>query len=152
MTLQLKSSAFADGARIPDRNARKGDNLSPALEWEGAPENTRSFALICEDPDAPNGTFRHWAAYGIGPDRAALPEDAAGAEGDFKQATNDFGAARYDGPQPPEGHGTHHYHFRLAALDVATLDMPQDAKVEDVWNAARPHILEEAEIIGTYER
>lgn len=152
MTLHLKSAAFADGARIPDRHARKGENLSPALEWEGAPENTKSFALICEDPDAPSGTFRHWAVYGIGADRTRLPEGAAGDGGEFKQATNDFGAAQYDGPQPPPGHGTHHYHFRLAALDVDRLDLPIGATVKDVWNAARPHILEETEIVGTYER
>lgn len=154
MTLHLKSSAFDDGQRIPDRHARQGDNLSPPLAWEGAPDNTKSFALICEDPDAPNGTFRHWALYGIQPQRVDLPEGVGGAhQGDgLKQATNDFGAVQYDGPQPPEGHGVHHYHFRLAALDTDTLDLPDDARVEDVWKAARPHILEETEIVGTYER
>lgn len=154
MTLQLKSSAFDDGQRIPDRHARQGDNLSPPLEWNDAPENTRSFALICEDPDAPNGTFRHWALYGIPPARDNLPEGVGGAHhGDvLKQATNDFGAAQYDGPQPPQGHGVHHYHFRLAALDTDTLDLPDDAKVEDVWTMAQPHIIEETEIVGTYER
>ena len=69
------------------------------------------------------------------------------------QGVNDFGNAHYDGPQPPKGHGAHHYHFRLAAVDVPKLDLPSGAKAEQqVWRVARPHIVAEAELVGTYER
>src|SRR5687768_17037562 len=115
MSLVLRSPAFADGERNPDRHARQHDNLSPPLEWVGAPEGTRSFALVVEDPDAPRGTFRHWAAFDISPGRTRLEEGAGRRGGDLKQGANDFGDTGYDGPQPPEGHGPHHYHFRLAA-------------------------------------
>src|SRR5688572_18075434 len=125
MTLSISSTAFADGQRIPRPYTRDGGNVSPPLQWSGAPAKTRSFAVIVEDPDAPRGTFRHWAAYDIPPDQHGLEEDSGaalpatpGMRGTFRMVTNDFGATRYDGPQPPPGHGTHHYHFRLFALDV----------------------------------
>jgi Raf kinase inhibitor-like YbhB/YbcL family protein len=91
--------------------------------------------------------------YDIAPNVAGLPEAASQAPPPgVKQAVNDFGQARYDGPQPPKDHGRHRYHFRLAALDVPRLDVPTVARVEDVWNAARPHVLAQAELIGLYER
>lgn len=77
MPLTLRSPAFADGERIPDRFARTGDNLSPPLDWQDAPEGTRSFLLIVEDPDAPGGTFRHWAVFDLPADRTGLEEGAA---------------------------------------------------------------------------
>ncbi len=149
MTFRLESPAFRHGAVIPEKYARRGRNLSPPLVWKDAPEGTRSFVLIVEDPDAPSGTFRHWAVFDIDPTSSALPEGKAVERA--HSGVNDFGNQHYDGPQPPVGHGVHHYHFRLAALDTATLDVSPRARVSDVWKAAKPHILAEAELVGTFE-
>jgi Raf kinase inhibitor-like YbhB/YbcL family protein len=154
MALSIDTPSFARNARIPDQFARDGANVSPRVEWHGAPLDTRSFALIVEDPDAPKGTFRHWAAYDIPGDATWLHEgagsDALGSA--IKMARNDFGDVRYDGPQPPPGHGTHHYHFRLFALDTASLDLPASANAKEVLDAAVEHSLAEAETVGTFER
>ena len=154
MSLILTSPAFGDGATIPLKHTRDGGNVSPLLQWTGAPSGARSFALIVEDPDAPHGTFRHWAAFDIPPDRAHLPEGVQKkAEwASLRQGRNDFGNVRYDGPAPPRGHGPHHYHFRLAALDAPSLPAPDGAGVEAIWRLARKHILEEAELVGVYQR
>lgn len=151
MALTLRSPAFADGGRIPDRFTRRHGNVSPPLEWDGAPASTRSFALIVEDPDAPRGTFRHWAAFDISPDRTRIEEGAGRRSGTLRQGANDFGDAAYDGPEPPEGHGPHHYHFRLAALDVDHLDIGPQQRAEAIWDAARSHLIEETELVGLYE-
>jgi Raf kinase inhibitor-like YbhB/YbcL family protein len=155
MPLTIRTPAFADGKPIPVKCTRDGDNLSPPLTWSGAPSGTKGFALILEDPDAPDGTFYHWAVFDIPAERAGLPEGvggkSGGAEG-MKFAVNDFGRARYDGPEPPVGHGVHHYHFRLAALDVPSLPLPGKVKVADVWREAQKHALATAEVVGTYER
>jgi len=151
MSFMLTSPAFDDHGAIPEKFARDGENVSPPLEWSGAPEATKSFALIVEDPDAPSGMFRHWAVYNIPPIQHRLKEGE-----DVKrlgEATNDFGERGYDGPQPPKGHGVHHYHFRLAALDVDRLEDAKPANsVAQVWEKARPHILAETELVGVYER
>lgn len=152
MTLVLRSPAFADGEHIPDRYAHSHGNLSPPLEWLGAPEDTRSFALIVEDPDAPRGTFRHWAAYDIPPDRTRLEEGAGRRGGELRQGANDFGDVGYDGPEPPKGHGPHHYQFRLAALDIDHLNIEPRQTAKAIWEAARPHVLAQAELVGVYER
>jgi len=148
MTFTLESPAFRNGAVIPEKYARRGENRSPPLAWKDAPTGTRSFALIVEDPDAPSGTFRHWAIFDIAPHISNLPEGVAIERA--QSGVNDFGNQHYDGPQPPLGHGVHQYHFRLAALDITTLDVPRRARVADVWNAAKPHILAEAELVGTF--
>lgn len=149
MKLSLKSPAFENGGRIPDRYARAGANAPPPLAWDGAPEGTRSFALLVEDPDAPSGMFRHWAVYDIPADRTNLSD---GEDLNFPQGVNDFGHDHYDGPEPPPGHGVHHYHFRLAALDTDRLDDAQDGvSAGAVWDKALRHVIEETEIIGTYE-
>src|SRR5712672_1170829 len=112
MTMQLRSSAFDDGAAIPRRFTREGGDVSPPLNWSDPPAPTRSFVVLCDDPDAPAGTWHHWAAYDIPAGRTGLPEDAArhnGKEG-FMQALNDFGRSGYGGPCPPRSHGPHHYH------------------------------------------
>ena len=153
MPLAISSPSFKDGAAIPARYTRDGENVSPPLEWHDAPPATQSFVLIVEDPDAPSGTFGHWAIYNIAATETGLPEGGPGTErGIVKQGVNGFRHARYDGPQPPKGHGLHHYHFRLAALDVAHLDLSPSASVEQVWKAARPHVIDEAQLVGTYER
>jgi Raf kinase inhibitor-like YbhB/YbcL family protein len=153
MPFTITSPAFLNGEVIPPRYTRDGENLSPPLEWRDAPPETKSYVLVVEDPDAPSGTFRHWAMYNIPAGEAGLPEggSAQGLRG-MGEGVNGFGNARYDGPQPPKGHGPHHYHFRLAALDVPRLDIPASAKAEDIWTKAQPHIIAEAEVVGIYER
>lgn len=154
MALTLTIPAFMNQAPIPERFSRDGGNVSPGIEWQGSPAGTKSYALVVEDPDAPKRTFRHWAVYNIAPDVERLPEGAgSGGRGEaMRTATNDFGNARYDGPQPPHGHGAHHYHFELFALDVADLALPAHSRAQEVLTAARRHSLAFAEIIGTFER
>ncbi len=149
MTFTLSSSAFVDGAPIPRRFTGDGENVSPALEWRDPPTGTKSFALIVEDPDAPNGTFRHWGIYDI---PAGLQGIAEGSGDVFPAATTDAGRQSYGGPRPPQGHGPHHYHFRLGALDIDHLDVSPTATVAEMWQAAKPHLLGEAAIVGIYER
>src|SRR5579883_520500 len=104
-TMKLRSTAFADGASIPPRFTCDGGDASPPLEWSEVPEGVQSFALLCDDPDAPGGTWHHWAAYDIPAERRSLPLDAARDAGTlgFKQATNDFQRPAYGGPCPPPG-------------------------------------------------
>jgi Raf kinase inhibitor-like YbhB/YbcL family protein len=154
MSLVIETPAFARQARIPVQFTRDGGNVSPRLQWHGAPPATRSFALVVEDPDAPQGTFRHWAAYDIPADSRWLSEGAGSGEqgAPLQMAVNDFGNAHYDGPQPPPGHGQHHYHFRLFALDVNELGLPEDATASQVLDAAVEHCIDEADAVGIYER
>jgi Raf kinase inhibitor-like YbhB/YbcL family protein len=153
MALKIRSPVFAEGSTIPKKYTLDGDNVSPPFEWSNPPRAARSYALICEDPDAPSGTFRHWAVCNIAADQDGLSEGAgAQSDGRFSFAVNDFGHDRYDGPRPPRGHGLHHYHFRLAALDAELIDMPPDTGADELWRAVQPHIIEEAETVGTYQR
>ena len=151
MPLRLTSPAFADGEHIDLKYTRLGDNASPPLEWSGAPEGTNSFAILLEDPDAPGGTFRHWAIYDIPVGTTALAVDeSVGTK--LPQARNDFGETRYDGPEPPAGHGPHRYRFSLLALAVPSLDLGPDADVAAVRAAAEPHRLEETWLLGLFAR
>ena len=154
MTLTLTSPAFADGEKIPKKFARDGENLFPPVRWTGEPEGVKSYMLIVEDPDAPSGLFRHLVLTDIPADAHELPQSVDTAPGwnALHYAKNDFGNASYDGPQPPEGHGTHHYHFRLAALDVPNLDVPVQAGADRLWQEAGKHMLAQADLVGTYER
>lgn len=125
--------------------------MSPPLRWSGAPDGTRSFVLVMDDPDAPGGTFHHWAVFNLPADRDQLPESVeTGPDGPkLRRGQNDFGNAYYDGPEPPPGSGVHHYHFRLAALDVPNLSVPAQAGIAQIWREARKHLLDEAELVGT---
>jgi Raf kinase inhibitor-like YbhB/YbcL family protein len=109
----LQSGAFAKGEPIPRRHGCEGQDLSPPLAWSGAPEGTRSLALVVDDPDAPGGTFTHWLGWGLDPAAERLGE----GEGAAVEGRNDFGTSGYRGPCPPPGHGRHRYFFRLYALD-----------------------------------
>jgi Raf kinase inhibitor-like YbhB/YbcL family protein len=149
MAFSLRSPVVTDGGAIPVRYTGDGENLSPPLRWSDPPPGTRSFVLVVEDPDAPEHTYRHWGVYNIGSDTSRLLEGDAGR---FDQAVNDSGNRSYDGPKPPRGRGPHHYHFRLAALNTPQLDLPPAATVADLWQAARPHIIGEANLVGVYER
>jgi Raf kinase inhibitor-like YbhB/YbcL family protein len=147
--MKLTSSAFQEGEGIPVKHTGEGTDVSPPLSWDGVPKGTKELVLICDDPDAPRPTpWVHWVLYGIAPDRASLPEEDSG-EG--IEGRNDFGRTGYGGPMPPRRHGTHHYHFKLYALD-RTLGLKPGATKEQVLAAMEGHVLAEAELIGTYER
>lgn len=152
--MRLTSSAFSDGAMIPKRYTCDGENVSPSLEWDAAPSGTRSFVLLCDDPDAPAGTWHHWAAFDIPPSGRALPEAASqrGGKDTFSQAINDFKRRGYGGPCPPRGHGPHHYHFRLLALSIERLPLRKDASCRDVEREARKHVVAEALLMGVCQR
>jgi Raf kinase inhibitor-like YbhB/YbcL family protein len=154
MPLTLISPAFAEGEILPSRYARGGGNISPPLKWTGVPDGTGSFALIVEDPDAPVGVFRHWGLYDLPGEARELPENAeeGPARHTIRAALNDFGNARYDGPDPPPGEAAHAYRFRLAALNVPRLDIPVAVATAKMWAEARKHAIEEAELTGRFAR
>ena len=146
--LGLSSSAFQDGQTIPQQYSCDGANQSPPLRWGEPPPGTKSFALTIDDPDAPGGTFRHWAVF----DMPATTRSLAAGQQIGTQGTNDKGTPGYSGPCPPRGNPPHHYHLRLFALDVERLDLAPNAKVVDVENTAAKHALGQGDLIGTYER
>ena len=152
--MRVTSSAFHDGAAIPRRYTCDGENVSPSLHWTGAPAETRSFVLLCDDPDAPAGVWRHWAVYDIPSAASELPEDVGpdGAGQSFKQAINDFHRPGYGGPCPPRQHGAHHYRFRLLALSRIELGLPENPSCKEVEQAAKKCAIAEATLIGLYKR
>lgn len=154
MVLQLTSTAFAPGSRVPARYSCEGDDVSPPLAWSGVPTAAKSLVLLCDDPDAPAGTWHHWAVFNIPADQKGLAENLAKSArvGQIRQAINDFRRPGYGGPCPPPGHGPHHYHFRLMALNLATLELRDGARCVEVEKATRGHVVAEAELIGTYSR
>jgi Raf kinase inhibitor-like YbhB/YbcL family protein len=144
----LTSPAFADGQAIPSQYTGAGADVSPPLEWTGAPKSTAEFALVCEDPDAPDGDFVHWVVFGLPPETTSLAEGFR-ASG-LTQGRNDFGQAGYKGPAPPPGR-LHHYRFRLMALDTPS-GLKPNADKRALRAAVRGHVLAEAEWVGTYRR
>jgi Raf kinase inhibitor-like YbhB/YbcL family protein len=156
----LTSADFPQGGTIPMAQVFtdcKGSNVSPALKWSGAPEGTKSFALLVHDPDAPTGSgWWHWIAYNIPAGTTSL---AAGAGDPRKnlmpagvvQGRNDYGTNDYGGPCPPPG-APHHYHFRLYALKVAKLEVPRDASAAAIGFNVRAQALATAELVGLYGR
>ncbi len=151
MGFSIKSADFKDGQRVPRRFTCEGEDISPELSWEGAPEGTESLALIVEDPDAPMGTFIHWVIYNLPPDLKGLRRGASGS-GAIKEGVSSFGRIGYNGPCPPPGHGDHRYYFRLRALDVKELDVTKNANKGDVEEAMNGHILAETSLMGIYSR
>jgi len=153
MTIQLSSPAFEQGEMIPDRYTCKGEDISPALEWAGMPEGTRSLALVCDDPDAPMGIWVHWVIYNIPAETASLPEGVPASQdtltGGAIQGTNSWGRSGYGGPCPPSG--THRYFFRLYALD-SSLDLGPGATKALLLKAMEGHVLAECELIGRYAK
>jgi Raf kinase inhibitor-like YbhB/YbcL family protein len=148
--MKIYTPAFAEGQAIPARHSVEGQNLSPALEWSGIPEGAESLALIVDDPDAPMGTFVHWVVYNLPTDVEGLPEGGT-LPGDASEGVNDFGDSGYGGPMPPKGHGIHHYHFKLYALDTE-VPLKAGASKADLMKAMEGHILAQAELMGIYER
>jgi len=152
-SMKLMSLEFSQGQTIPKKFTGEGEDISPLLRWENIPENTKSFVLIVDDPDAPTPKpWVHWVVYNIPANTKELPEGVnpqkLGADIGKTSFENKIG---YGGPMPPQGHGVHKYHFKLYALDT-TLNLSKNASKEDVMKAMEGHILEKAELIGTYER
>jgi Raf kinase inhibitor-like YbhB/YbcL family protein len=150
MPFQLFSSAFSEGGSIPALHTCQGADVSPSLEWSGAPAETRSFALVLEDPDAPAGVWCHWLVYDVSSKIHNLAQGFRSALG--LSGTNDFGKPGYGGPCPPQGHGPHRYFFKLYALDVHTLGLPAGVKRAELLQALKGHILGEAQYMGRFER
>ena len=144
----LSSSAFQNDAAIPVEFTCDGANRSPPLTWGEPPAGTNSFALVIDDPDAPGGTFRHWAAYDI----PATVRSLAIGQPIGTQGKNDKGTLGYTGPCPPKGNPPHHYHFRLFALSAENLGLKPGAKVQEVEDAAEKQAIGRAELVGTYQR
>jgi Raf kinase inhibitor-like YbhB/YbcL family protein len=149
----VASSVFRDGEPVPARHTCEGEDLSPPLAWTGVPVGTRSFALICDDPDAPRGTWVHWLLWNLPADAVELgegvpprPELPSGA----RQGLNDSGDLGYGGPCPPPG-GPHRYYFRLFALETS-LNLPPGVNRSDLEAAMEGHVLAGATTMGTYER
>ncbi len=147
--MNLTSSAFENSKPIPRKYTGDGQDVSPPLSWSGAPERTAGCALVCDDPDAPQpDPWVHWVVYGIPADCASFPEGSCGGA---KEGVNSGGGNGYMGPSPPQGHGVHHYYFRLYALDE-DLDLQAGASREDLAEAMEGHVLAKTELVGTYER
>ncbi|MHC4718698.1 MAG: YbhB/YbcL family Raf kinase inhibitor-like protein [Planctomycetota bacterium] len=155
MTMTLTSSAFADGQAIPAVYTGDGKDISPPLSWSNLPDGTKELALIVDDPDAPAGTWDHWIVYKIPADRDGLAEGAGGkgrkAAAPMVEGKNSWGNVGYGGPAPPPGHGLHHYHFELYALDAA-LDLPAGSAKARLEAAMKGHVLGRGELVGTYRR
>jgi len=148
----VKSDSFSDGGMIPAKYTCDGANISPQLSWDNAPKGTKSFVLICEDPDAPMGTFTHWVLYDIPADVHELPENLPKDKilpNGAKQGITDFKKVGYGGPCPPNG--THRYYFKLYALDTL-LNLEPGLKKEDILKAMNGHILAQGQIMGKYAR
>lgn len=146
VTLKLATPAFAANDLIPKDFTCDGANRSPELSWTDVPPNAKSFVLIVDDPDAPNGTFTHWILFDI--PSGARQLDAGTSIG--IAGTNGFGQANYQGPCPPIGRGTHHYFFTLYALDVSTLNLKSGVSRRQVEAAINNHVVGQAQLIGLY--
>lgn len=149
----LTSTAFSEGATIPRRYTCEGQDAAPSLTWAGAPAGTKSFALIVDDPDAPDPkapkrTWVHWVAYDIPPTAAGLPEGGALPAG-ARDGTNDWGRAGYGGPCPPIGR--HRYFHKLYALDRSMGDLGRPRK-DALEKAMAGHVLAQCALMGTYEK
>ena len=155
--MQLTSSAFDHEQRIPDRYTCEGEDVSPALSWDGVPDGTSSLALVMDDPDAPPGTWVHWVLYDLPPETRALPEsvpaDETLADGGTHGAcwgVDTFSRLGYHGPCPPPG-SPHRYIFKLYALS-RRLGLAPKATLDEVMAAMQGSILDETKLIGTYGR
>ncbi len=152
-TLIVISPAFANGAPIPAKYTADGDDVSPPLQWTGIPRGTRSVALICDDPDAPGGTWVHWLLYNLPPSEPGLAEATPEADelpNGARHGLNDFGRPGYGGPSPPSGKA-HRYRFRVYALDAVLILKPRATRAE-LDAAMKGHILATGELTGTYGR
>jgi Raf kinase inhibitor-like YbhB/YbcL family protein len=145
MGFAIESPAFAEGATVPKQFTCDGDDAPPAIKISHAPQGTRSFAVVMDDPDAPKGTFTHWMAYDIPAGNTELDASAG------KSLRNSFGRDGYGGPCPPPGHGPHRYFFKVYALDVPSLASTVQTR-QDLEKALEMHTLASAQLMGRYER
>jgi Raf kinase inhibitor-like YbhB/YbcL family protein len=151
--MRIVSPAFAEGTPVPVEHTCEGSGSSPGLAWSEIPVDTRSLALVCDDPDAPRGTWVHWVLFNLPADAVELapavppaPELPSGA----RQGINDSGNVGYGGPCPPRGR-RHRYFFRLYALDC-TLNLAPGVKRPDLDQAMAGHVLADATLMGTFQR
>jgi Raf kinase inhibitor-like YbhB/YbcL family protein len=155
MVIKIKCPVFEDGAPIPPRYACVDADISPPIDWDVADiaiPDTGSIALICDDPDAPSGTWIHWVIFNLPPETSALPEmvmPREELENGALQGANSWGNIGYRGPCPPSG--THRYFFKIYALDTK-LDLSPGATKQEVLKAMEGHVLDEGQIMGTYTR
>jgi Raf kinase inhibitor-like YbhB/YbcL family protein len=152
--MRLTSEAFPDHGEIPRHFTPDGEDISPPLRWSEAPKAAKSFVVIVDDPDAPNGPFHHWACYDIPAYHTGVVEGSGrpGSFEDFRHAVNDFDELGYIGPRPPHGDKAHHYRFRLLALDCPELQIRTHPSCAEVEREARKHLLAEASLVGLYAR
>jgi Raf kinase inhibitor-like YbhB/YbcL family protein len=156
MPLTITSPAFAAGGSIPEEYTGEGRDASPPLAWAGVPAGTKSLALVVDDPDAPDPAapkrvWVHWVLYDLPPAAAGLPAGVAPAAlpAGAREGKNDWGRTGYGGPMPPVGR--HRYFFKLYALDAVLGDLGAPTKA-DLLKAMGGHVLEQAEVIGTYQK
>jgi len=152
MEIKITSPAFEDGGMIPSKYTCDNRDISPPLQWESPPATTKSIALICDDPDAPMGTFVHWVLFNLPADTAGLDENFPNdetLEDGTRQGTTDFGRTGYGGPCPPSG--THRYFFKVYALDIA-IDTVPVADKPSLLEAMQDHIIAQGQLIGKYKR
>jgi Raf kinase inhibitor-like YbhB/YbcL family protein len=151
--MQLTSTAISERAAIPRQYTGDGQDVSPPLRWSGAPAAVKSYALICDDPDAPRGTWVHWVLWNLPPDQHELAEGVAAMASlpnGARQGKNDFGKVGYGGPAPPAGK-PHRYFFKLYGLDKM-LDLPEGATKAQLEQAMKGHIVASGQLMGTYAR
>lgn len=152
MEIKITSTAFEEGGMIPKQYTCDGKDISPRLKWSGVPDSAKSLALICDDPDAPMGTWVHWVLYNLPADLKELPEAVPAdkvLEKGGVHGKNDFRKFGYGGPCPPGG--THRYYFKLYALDTG-LDLAPGATKTDLLKAMQDHILAQGQLMGKYKR
>jgi Raf kinase inhibitor-like YbhB/YbcL family protein len=156
VSIKITSTAFQSGGSIPSKYTCEDRDLSPPLAWSGAPPGTKTFALIVDDPDAPDPAkpqrvYVHWVLYNIPATAIALPENASkkGLQKGAVQGKNDWGKAEYGGPCPPIGR--HRYFFKLYALDTELTGLSSPTK-GDLERAMNGHVLDSGELIGTYQK
>ncbi|MGB8252962.1 MAG: YbhB/YbcL family Raf kinase inhibitor-like protein [Anaerolineaceae bacterium] len=149
--LIISSPNITDGGVMPSEFTCNGKDISPEIDWSGAPVNSKSYALVMVDPDAPGGTFTHWLVYDMPKSMILLPKrmtDLAKIIGGTKQGTNDFGKIGYSGPCPPAGE-THSYIITIYALD-ANLDLDPAVNIIRLLDVMEPRILEQASMTVIY--
>ncbi len=147
--IELRSPAFSDHDLIPGRHAHDGGNVSPALQWSGVPDGTAELVLLCEDPDAPGGTFLHWLVTGIDPASTGVREGQTPPGG--REWPNGFGEKGWGGPQPPVGDDPHRYFFRLYAL-AEPIRLPPAPDTSDVHRAVDHAASASGMTVGRYQR
>lgn len=148
-TITVTSTAFKEGDMIPAKFTCDDRDLSPQLSWSNVPAGVKSIALICDDPDAPVGTWVHWVVFNIPATARELPEGVRAMPAGAKQGINDFRKLDYGGPCPPGG--THRYFFKLYALD-AVLDLKEGVSKTALLKAMEGHILDQGQLMGKYKR